>query len=126
MQHADLRADRDSRTYRPRHRRRSLAWVLLVIASLRNFTSLAFENADQIAAWAKSFGKKITGVYITHGHSEDWLGIARLLQHFPEGRGYAAPEVAARAAWGGGVQQDEPVLDAAVVAGAHFLGTGRS
>src|SRR5438105_5640481 len=26
---------------------------------------LTFENADQIAAWAKSFGKKITGVYIT-------------------------------------------------------------
>jgi glyoxylase-like metal-dependent hydrolase (beta-lactamase superfamily II) len=31
---------------------------------------LTFENADQIAAWAKSFGKKITVVYITHGHSD--------------------------------------------------------
>ncbi len=60
---------------------------------------LTFENADHIAAWAKSFGKKITGVYITHGHSDHWLGLARLLQHFPEARGYAAPEVAARAAW---------------------------
>jgi len=60
---------------------------------------LTFENADQIAAWAKGFGKKITGVYITHGHSDHWLGLARLLQHFPEARGYAAPEVAARAAW---------------------------
>src|ERR1700680_2042348 len=60
---------------------------------------LTFENADQIAAWAKSFGKKITGVYITHGHSDHWLGLARLLEHFPEARGFAAPEVAARAAW---------------------------
>jgi glyoxylase-like metal-dependent hydrolase (beta-lactamase superfamily II) len=60
---------------------------------------LTFDNADQIAAWAKSFGKKITGVYITHGHSDHWLGLARLLQHFPGARGYAAPEVAARAAW---------------------------
>jgi glyoxylase-like metal-dependent hydrolase (beta-lactamase superfamily II) len=60
---------------------------------------LTFENADQIAAWAKSFGNKITGVYITHGHSDHWLGLARLLQHFPEARGYAAPEVVARAAW---------------------------
>jgi len=60
---------------------------------------LTFENADQIAAWAKRFGKKITGVYITHGHSDHWLGLARLLEHFPEARGYAAPEVAARAAW---------------------------
>src|SRR5258706_9332112 len=60
---------------------------------------LTFENADQIAAWAKSFGKKITGVYITHGHSDHWLGLARLLGHFPEARGYAAPEVVGRAAW---------------------------
>src|SRR2546421_2158041 len=61
---------------------------------------LTFENADQIAAWAKSFGKKITGVYITHGHSDHWLGLARLLEHFPEAPGFAAPEVVARAAWG--------------------------
>src|SRR5258707_2660315 len=60
---------------------------------------LTFENADQIAGWAKSFGRKITGVYITHGHSDHWLGLARLLQHFPNARGYAAPEVTARAAW---------------------------
>jgi len=60
---------------------------------------LTFENADQIAAWAKSFGKKITGVYITHGHSDHWLGLARLLEHFPEARGYAAREVVGRAAW---------------------------
>src|ERR1700751_5398429 len=60
---------------------------------------LPFENADQIADWAKRFGKKIAGVYITHGHSDHWLGLARLLQHFPEARGYAAPEVRARAAW---------------------------
>ena len=60
---------------------------------------LTFDNADQIAAWAKRFGKKITGIYITHGHSDHWLGLARLLQHFPQARGYAAPEVAGRAAW---------------------------
>jgi len=60
---------------------------------------LTFENADQIAGWAKRFGKKIAGVYITHGHSDHWLGLARLLQHFPEARGYAAPEVVGRAAW---------------------------
>jgi glyoxylase-like metal-dependent hydrolase (beta-lactamase superfamily II) len=60
---------------------------------------LTFDNADQIAAMAKRSGKKITGVYITHGHGDHWLGLARLLEHFPEARGYAAPEVAARAAW---------------------------
>src|ERR1700726_1240959 len=60
---------------------------------------LTFENADEIATWAKRFGKKITGIYITHGHSDHWLGLARLLEHFPEARGYAAPEVVVRAAW---------------------------
>src|SRR5260370_23264406 len=60
---------------------------------------LTFENAEQIAAWAKSFGKKITRVYITHGHSDHWLGLARLREHFPEARGFATAEVAARAAW---------------------------
>ena len=60
---------------------------------------LTFEHADQIADWAKSFGKNITGVYITHGHSDHWLGLARLLDHFPDARGYAAPEVVGRAAW---------------------------
>lgn len=28
---------------------------------------LTFNNADEIAAWAKGSGKKITGIYITHG-----------------------------------------------------------
>src|SRR6201987_371239 len=60
---------------------------------------LTYANADEIAAWAKRFGKTITGIYITHGHSDHWLGLARLLEHFPEARGYAAPEVVGRAAW---------------------------
>src|SRR5689334_170296 len=58
---------------------------------------LTFDNADKIAAWAKGFGKKITRVYITHGHSDHWLGLARLLEHLPGAEGYAAPEVVARA-----------------------------
>src|SRR3989475_4064436 len=61
---------------------------------------LTFENADQITAWAKTFGKKVTGVYITHGHSDHWLGLAGLLEHFPEVRGFAAPEVVAPAPLG--------------------------
>ncbi len=56
-------------------------------------------QADALAEWAKGSGKRITGVYITHGHSDHWLGLARLLEHFPEARGFATAEVAARAAW---------------------------
>ena len=60
---------------------------------------LTFENADHIANWAKSLGKNVTGIYITHGHSDHWLGLARLLEHFPDARGFAAPEVVSRATW---------------------------
>src|SRR2546421_5026158 len=45
---------------------------------------LTFENADQIAAWAKSFGNKLTGGYITPGPSDPWLGLARPLPHLPD------------------------------------------
>jgi glyoxylase-like metal-dependent hydrolase (beta-lactamase superfamily II) len=77
---------------------------------------LTFENADQIAAWAKSFGKKITGVYITHGHSDHWLGLARLLQHFPRHADTRLRRYRSRRLRGG-VQQDEQVLDVALPRG---------
>ncbi len=57
------------------------------------------DQADALAAWAKGFGKRITGIYITHGHSDHWLGLAQLREHFAEARGFATAEVAARAAW---------------------------
>jgi glyoxylase-like metal-dependent hydrolase (beta-lactamase superfamily II) len=57
------------------------------------------DQADALAAWAKRFDKRMTGIYITHGHSDHWLGLAGLLQHFPETRGFATAAVAARAAW---------------------------
>src|ERR1700737_3851539 len=54
---------------------------------------LTFENADQIAAWAKSFGKKITGVYITHGHGDHWLAPPRFSHPFPRPPGNRPPWV---------------------------------
>jgi glyoxylase-like metal-dependent hydrolase (beta-lactamase superfamily II) len=62
-------------------------------------TLVTFDQVDALADWIDGFGKRLVGVYITHGHSDHWLGLARLLEHFPEARGYAAAEVAARAAW---------------------------
>jgi glyoxylase-like metal-dependent hydrolase (beta-lactamase superfamily II) len=45
----------------------------------------------------RGFGKRITGVYITHGHQDHWIGLARIQEHFPEARGIAIPEVVRRA-----------------------------
>jgi glyoxylase-like metal-dependent hydrolase (beta-lactamase superfamily II) len=60
-------------------------------------TTVTLDQVDKLAAWVKAFGKRITGVYITHGHSDHWIGLARLQEHFPDARGMATPEVVERA-----------------------------
>ena len=60
-------------------------------------TLVTLDQVDALAEWVRGFGKRITGVYITHGHSDHWIGLARLQQHFPGARGIATPEVVGRA-----------------------------
>ena len=60
-------------------------------------TLVTLDQVDQLAEWVRGFGKRITGVYITHGHQDHWIGLARIREHFPEARGIATPEVVARA-----------------------------
>ena len=60
-------------------------------------TLVTLGQVDALAEWVRGFGKRITGVYITHGHSDHWIGLARLQEHFPEARGIATPEVVGRA-----------------------------
>jgi glyoxylase-like metal-dependent hydrolase (beta-lactamase superfamily II) len=60
-------------------------------------TLVTLDQVDALAEWVRSFGKRITGVYITHGHQDHWIGLARLQEHFPQARGMATPEVVARA-----------------------------
>jgi glyoxylase-like metal-dependent hydrolase (beta-lactamase superfamily II) len=60
-------------------------------------TLVTIDQVDALAEWVRGFGKRITGVYITHGHQDHWIGLARLQQHFPGARGIATAEVAGRA-----------------------------
>jgi glyoxylase-like metal-dependent hydrolase (beta-lactamase superfamily II) len=60
-------------------------------------TLITLDQVDALAEWVRGFGKRITGVYITHGHQDHWIGLARLQEHFPEARGIATPEVVGRA-----------------------------
>ncbi|MFF3990432.1 MBL fold metallo-hydrolase [Streptomyces sp. NPDC001797] len=60
-------------------------------------TLVTLDQVDALAEWVRGFGKHITGVYITHGHQDHWIGLARLQEHFPDARGIATPEVVERA-----------------------------
>lgn len=60
-------------------------------------TLVTFDQVDALSDWIDAHGKKLVKIYITHGHADHWIGLARLLQRFPEARGVATPEVVAHA-----------------------------
>jgi glyoxylase-like metal-dependent hydrolase (beta-lactamase superfamily II) len=60
-------------------------------------TLATFDQVDALADWVKSFKKRVTTILITHGHSDHWIGLQRLLKHFPGVRTMARPAVRDRA-----------------------------
>ncbi len=58
---------------------------------------IANDQVDALAEWVRGFGRRLTGVYITHGHTDHWGGLARLQEHFPDALGFATAEVVGRA-----------------------------
>lgn len=60
-------------------------------------TLVTFDQVDALSDWIEAHGKKLVAIYATHGHADHWIGLARLLERFPEARGVATPEVVARA-----------------------------
>ena len=60
-------------------------------------TLVTFDQVDTLADWIDRFDKNLTAIYITHGHSDHWIGLGRLLERFPGARGLARPEVHDRA-----------------------------
>src|SRR5713101_474922 len=60
-------------------------------------TLVTFDQVDALADWVKSFKKRVTTILLTHGHSDHWIGLQRLLKHFPGVRTMARPAVRDRA-----------------------------
>ena len=60
-------------------------------------TLITFDQVDALADWAQSRGRRIAAILITHGHSDHWIGLARLLERFPAAHGLATAKVLGRA-----------------------------
>jgi glyoxylase-like metal-dependent hydrolase (beta-lactamase superfamily II) len=61
-----------------------------------------YAQADALADWVGTKGRRLSRIYITHGHGDHWLGLARLAQRFPGATGLATAEVLARVELGAG------------------------
>jgi glyoxylase-like metal-dependent hydrolase (beta-lactamase superfamily II) len=60
-------------------------------------TLVTFDQVDALADWINGFGKRLAGIYITHGHSDHWIGISRLRERFGDVPAWARPKVHDRA-----------------------------
>jgi glyoxylase-like metal-dependent hydrolase (beta-lactamase superfamily II) len=60
-------------------------------------TQVTFAQVDALSDWIDSFDKRLVGIYITHGHSDHWIGLSRLKERFPDAATWARPKVHDRA-----------------------------
>lgn len=61
-------------------------------------TLITYDQVDTLADWIETKGRRPSRIYITHGHGDHWLGLARLTHRFPGATGLATAEVLAQAA----------------------------
>ena len=50
-------------------------------------------EADRLTSWIRASGKRLTTVYVTHGHGDHFLGLSVVLAAFPQATAVARPEV---------------------------------
>src|SRR5208283_1316803 len=56
-------------------------------------TFLSDAHTAELADWIVSTGKRLTTIYVTHGHPDHFFGLALLRDRFPEAQAIAAPQV---------------------------------
>ena len=61
-------------------------------------TLITYGQVDALADWIETKARRPSRIYITHGHGDHWLGLARLIHRFPGAIGLATAEVLAQAA----------------------------
>jgi glyoxylase-like metal-dependent hydrolase (beta-lactamase superfamily II) len=54
---------------------------------------LTVDQSRELAEWIAAHGKRLTAVYITHGHGDHWFGLGTILDRFPDAQALAVPDV---------------------------------
>jgi glyoxylase-like metal-dependent hydrolase (beta-lactamase superfamily II) len=60
-------------------------------------TFLTIEQSERLVDWVKAHGRRLTYIYLTHGHGDHVYGIGQLLQAFPGAQAVAAAGTIAEA-----------------------------
>lgn len=55
---------------------------------------LTLAQAAEVGDWIEASGRRLTGIYVTHGHGDHWFGAIPLLQRFPYAVVYATADTA--------------------------------
>lgn len=58
-------------------------------------TFLTIDQSQALLNWVIASGKNLTAIYLTHGHGDHVFGVGSLLEHFPDAKAVATPEVVA-------------------------------
>jgi glyoxylase-like metal-dependent hydrolase (beta-lactamase superfamily II) len=56
-------------------------------------TFLSDEQTAELADWITASGRRLSAIYVTHGHPDHFFGLKLLRDRFPEARALATPKV---------------------------------